>query len=148
MIRIKLERVRTMPAQLESGVLYVSEEFETAAHLCACGCGSKVRTPLGPTEWRFTDHPEGPSLYPSIGNWHRSCKSHYWIDRGEIEWSTQLTPAQNCRRPRSRGTPARTLLRRALSRPVVGTRLALAQVDAGPLANSARISLRGEVSPR
>lgn len=94
MMRIKLERVRTMPAQLESGVLYVSEEFETAAHLCACGCGSKVRTPLGPTEWRFTDHPEGPSLYPSIGNWQRSCKSHYWIDRGEIEWSTELSPAQ------------------------------------------------------
>lgn len=94
MIRIKLERVRTMPVQLEPGVLYVSEEFETAAHLCACGCSSKVRTPLGPTEWQFTDHPLGPSLRPSIGNWQRPCKSHYWIDRGKIEWSAEWTPEQ------------------------------------------------------
>jgi len=83
-----------MPAQLEPGVLYVSEEFETAAHLCACGCGSKVRTPLAETEWQFTDHLQGPSLHPSIGNWQRPCKAHYWIDRGEIEWSTQWTAEQ------------------------------------------------------
>ncbi len=94
MMRIELERVQTMPALLEPGVLYVSEEFETAAHLCACGCGSKVRTPLGPTEWQFTDHPQGPSLRPSIGNWQRPCKSHYWIDRGKVEWSTEWTPEQ------------------------------------------------------
>ena len=93
-MKIRLERVRTMPAQLEPGVLYVSEEFETAAHLCACGCGSKVRTPLAETEWQFTDHPQGPSLHPSIGNWQRPCKAHYWIDRGEIEWSAQWTAEQ------------------------------------------------------
>jgi Family of unknown function (DUF6527) len=91
---ISLERVRTMPAQLEPGVLYVSEEFETAAHLCACGCGSKVRTPLGPTEWTFTNHPAGPSLVPSVGNWQRPCQSHYVIQRGAIEWSNQWTPKQ------------------------------------------------------
>ena len=93
-MKIRLERVRTMPAQMEPGVLYVSEEFETAAHLCACGCGSKVRTPLADTEWHFTDHPQGPSLYPSIGNWQWPCRAHYWIDRGEIEWSTQWTEKQ------------------------------------------------------
>lgn len=93
-MRIRLERVRTMPALLEQGVLYVSEEFGTAAHLCACGCGSKVRTPLGLTEWTFTDHPDGPSLDPSVGNWQRPCQAHYWIDRGEVEWSTQWTPQQ------------------------------------------------------
>ncbi|RYE59877.1 MAG: hypothetical protein EOO82_03930, partial [Oxalobacteraceae bacterium] len=93
-MRIKLERVRAMPPRLQPNVLYVSEEFETAAHLCACGCGSKIRTPLGPTEWRLTDHPEGPSLTPSVGNWQLPCKAHYWIDRGRIEWSTQWTPEQ------------------------------------------------------
>lgn len=93
-MRFRLERVRTMPAQLESGVLYVSEEFETAAHLCACGCGSKVRTPLGPAEWRFTDDPAGPSLDPSIGNWQRPCKAHYWIEKGRIEWSAQWSTEQ------------------------------------------------------
>ena len=86
-MRYRLERVDYMPAELEPGLLYVSEEFETAAHLCACGCGSKVRTPLGPTEWTFTDTPSGPSLRPSIGNWQRPCRSHYWILDGQMEWS-------------------------------------------------------------
>jgi hypothetical protein len=93
-MEFKLERVRTMPARLEPGVLYVSEAFETAAHLCACGCGAKVRTPLGPAEWTFTDDPEGPSLEPSIGNWQRPCKAHYWIENGRIEWSNQWSPEQ------------------------------------------------------
>ena len=89
-----MERVRTMPTALEPGVLYVSHEFETAAHLCACGCGSKVRTPLGPTEWAFHDDPEGPTLDPSVGNWQRPCQSHYWVDRGRIEWSARWSEAQ------------------------------------------------------
>lgn len=93
-MKIRLERVRTMPSQMEPGVLYVSEEFETAAHLCPCGCESKVRTPLGPTEWAFKNDPKGPSLTPSVGNWQRPCQSHYWIDGGEIKWSTQWTPQQ------------------------------------------------------
>ena len=83
-----------MPAQLHPGVLYVSEEFETAAHLCAFSCGSKIRTPLGPTEWTFTDDQRGPSLAPSVGNWQRPCQSHYWITHGDVEWSTQWSPAQ------------------------------------------------------
>lgn len=91
-MRLQLERVRAMPARLAPGVLYVSEEFETAAHLCACGCGRKVRTPLGPTEWEFTADEEGPSLWPSIGNWQFPCRSHYIVDNGSIEWSYSWKP--------------------------------------------------------
>ena len=83
-----------MPKELEPGVLYVSEEFETAAHLCACGCGSKIRTPLGPIGWSFDETPAGPSRSPSIGNWQQPCQSHYWIHRGELVWSGQWTPEQ------------------------------------------------------
>ena len=93
-MRIELEHVRTMPAQLAPGILYVSEEFETAAHLCACGCGDKIRTPLGPTEWQFTADTDGPSLFPSVGNWQRACQSHYWVDRGQIKWSSKWSPDQ------------------------------------------------------
>jgi len=93
-MKFRLERVRTMPAQLEPGVLYVSEEFHTAAHLCACGCGSKVRTPLGQAEWTFTDDPDGPSLDPSVGNWQRPCRAHYWIANGRLIWSTQWSSEQ------------------------------------------------------
>lgn len=94
MMKIRLQRVHYMPKDLEQGVLYVSEEFDTAVHLCACGCGSKIRTPLGPTEWSFEETPDGPTLYPSIGNWQQACKSHYWIRRGKVIWAKQWTPEQ------------------------------------------------------
>ena len=93
-MKIKLKHVRYMPKHLEPGVLYVSNEFCTAAHLCACGCGSKVRTPLTPTEWTLTVSDLGPSLKPSIGNWQLPCKSHYWIINGQISWSTQWSDEQ------------------------------------------------------
>ncbi|WP_422126226.1 DUF6527 family protein [Vibrio fluvialis] len=83
-----------MPKQLEPGILYVSKEFHTAAHLCACGCGSKVRTPLKPTEWTLTGSVQRPTLTPSIGNWQLPCKSHYWISKGEIIWSSQWSDSQ------------------------------------------------------
>lgn len=91
-MKIRLERVHYIPKQLEPGVLYVSEEFGAAAHLCACGCGTKVRTPLRPTEWTLEDTAGGPTLYPSVGNWQQACKSHYFIRRGEIIWCEEWTP--------------------------------------------------------
>ncbi len=93
-MKIELQRVHHMPKELEPGVLYVSEEFSTAAHLCACGCGSKIRTPLGPTEWALEETDRGPSLRPSVGNWQQTCQSHYWIYRGEIRWADKWTPEQ------------------------------------------------------
>lgn len=90
-MRIKMQRVHYMPAQLEPGVLYVSEEFGTAAHICACGCGSKVRTPLGATEWAVEETTSGPTLRPSVGNWQLPCRSHYWIEAGKIIWSGEWT---------------------------------------------------------
>jgi hypothetical protein len=90
----QLKRVRLMPRQLEPGLLYVSEEFEVAGHLCACGCGNKVITPLGPAEWTFRDEEGGPTLTPSIGSWQLPCQSHYWITAGAIRWASKWTPAQ------------------------------------------------------
>ena len=91
---ITAQHVEFMPKQLEPGILYVSEKYGTAAHLCACGCGAKVRTPLGPTEWSFTRTAAGPSLWPSVGNWQQSCQSHYIIKGGKIIWCGKWTPAQ------------------------------------------------------
>lgn len=93
-MKFALRRVRYMPKTLEAGVLYVSDEFFTAAHLCACGCGSKIRTPLGPTEWSVTDTPDGPTLWPSVGNWQQQCQSHYWFDRGEVVWGEAWSAVQ------------------------------------------------------
>lgn len=93
-MKITVQHVHYMPKHLEPGVLYVSEEFGTAAHLCACGCGTKVNTPIKPTEWFLEETPRGPTLYPSIGNWQQPCQSHYWIYQGEIRWSNKWTPEQ------------------------------------------------------
>jgi hypothetical protein len=81
-----IETVLYIPKELKPGVLYVSKEYGTAAHLCACGCGSKVRTPLGETEWTVEDTPGGPTVWPSVGNWQKPCRSHYLIRKGEIVW--------------------------------------------------------------
>ena len=91
-MKIELQRVHYIPKELKPGVLYVSEEFCTAAHLCACGCGSKVRTPLGPTEWYLKESNSGPTLRPSVGNWQLPCQSHYWISQGRIKWSKKWPP--------------------------------------------------------
>jgi hypothetical protein len=93
-MRFKSEHVHFMPRQLQPGVLYVSAEFSTAAHLCACGCGTKIRTPLGPTEWKFTESAKGPTLWPSVGNWQQFCRSHYVIKHGDVLWAGQWTEAQ------------------------------------------------------
>lgn len=86
-MKMKLLRTKHIPSELEPGVLYLSQEFEFTAHLCSCGCGSKIRIPLGPTEWEFTDTKGGPTLFPSVGNWQQKCQSHYWITKGEIRWA-------------------------------------------------------------
>ena len=91
---ITLQHVEFMPKQLEPGILYVSEKYGTAAHLCACGCGEKIRTPLGPTEWRVTGTPSRPSLWPSVGNWQKPCQAHYIIGNGKIVWCSTWTPEQ------------------------------------------------------
>jgi len=85
-VKFQLQHVHYMPKELKPSVLYVSREFGIAMHLCACGCGSKVKTPLGPTEWSVEETKNGPSLRPSIGNWQQACQSHYWIKHGEVLW--------------------------------------------------------------
>lgn len=88
-MRFTLEKVHYMPKDLLPEVLYFSDEFSTCAHLCPCGCNSKIRTPIGPTEWQLTQTKKGPTLYPSIGNWQLDCRSHYWIRNGNVHWAPQ-----------------------------------------------------------
>lgn len=94
MKRFELQHVKVMPQDLRNGILYVSLEFGTAHHLCACGCGLKVRTPLSPAEWELQETSLGPTLWPSIGNWQLPCKSHYLIKKGEVVWSNQWSDAR------------------------------------------------------
>mgnify|MGYP003649385794 CR=1 FL=1 len=92
---IEVQDVELMPSTLESGVLYVSKKYRTAAHLCCCGCGSKVVTPLKPGGWSLSLAPDGSaSLTPSIGNFGFPCLSHYWIVDGKVDWALPYTPEE------------------------------------------------------
>lgn len=75
-------------------MLYVARQFAAAVHLCACGCGEKVSTPLSDMEWKLLESNGSPSLFPSIGNWQSPCRSHYWIRNGRIVWAEAWTDAQ------------------------------------------------------
>ncbi len=90
----RLARVQYVPKTLELGVLYVAEEFDIAVHLCACGCGSKVTTPLSPVEWKVTEKNGLPTLHPSVGNWQLPCRSHYLITAGKTQWAGQWSETQ------------------------------------------------------
>jgi len=86
--------VELMPAVLEKGVLYVSMTYATASHLCFCGCGMKVVTPLSPTDWCLTFNGDTVSLDPSIGNWSYPCHSHYILWSNRVIWAGTMSDAQ------------------------------------------------------
>jgi hypothetical protein len=81
---LKHSFVDDMPESLDPGVLYVSVRYATAMHLCCCGCGREVVTPLSPAQWKMTFDGESVSLHPSIGNWNIACRSHYIIRNGRV----------------------------------------------------------------
>lgn len=89
--RISHQFVEFVPKDLPAGVLYISIPYDTAVHLCACGCGSKITTPIRPARWILTYDGESVSLSPSIGNWSYPCQSHYWIRHDRIDWAPKLS---------------------------------------------------------
>lgn len=80
----------SIPAAPEPETLYVSLEYRTAVHLCACGCGAKVVTPLGPNDWVLS-FDGSVSLRPSIGNGQQACRSHYYIRHEHIDWLPRIS---------------------------------------------------------
>lgn len=83
----KTEFVEYIPKELESGILYISVEYNVAIHLCACGCGIEIVTPLDRKNgWIMTYDGENASLSPSIGNGRYECRSHYFLKDGLVEW--------------------------------------------------------------
>lgn len=91
------EFVEFIPREMEERTLYIAMEFATASHKCFCGCGAEVVTPLSPTAWQLSYDGENVSLTPSIGSWSLPCQSHYWIRKGRVEWSHQMSKDQIAR---------------------------------------------------
>ena len=86
--------VKHFPEPLQQGILYVSMEYASVAHLCCCGCGEEVITPLTPTDWKLTFDGETISLWPSIGSWTLACRSHYVIDKSRVRVAERWSDAQ------------------------------------------------------
>jgi hypothetical protein len=80
--------VELIDFELQYGFLYVSEEYATAVHLCACGCGGKTVTPLGKGEWNLSNNNGVVTLRPSIGNFagENPYHAHYYITNNKIDW--------------------------------------------------------------
>ena len=85
--QITPEFVDEIPRELKSGKLYVCCRYRAVKHLCACGCGVAINTPLHPTGWTLICDGVSVSLWPSIGNWSENCQSHYWIRNSRIQWA-------------------------------------------------------------
>src|SRR4051794_945562 len=92
--RIEPRFVEVIPDTLQPGVVFVSIEFATSAHLCCCGCGYEVTLPLAPDDWSVTYDGESVSFAPSVGNSSFPCRSHYWIKRNRVVWHTPMTAVQ------------------------------------------------------
>jgi hypothetical protein len=90
-LRFRHEIVDSIPETLQSNTLYVTTDGDVAGHLCACGCGREVITPLSPTDWSVSLGRQGASLSPSIGNWAFPCRSHYFIWGGAVVWARDMS---------------------------------------------------------
>lgn len=88
------ELIDHAPEKLADGVLYVFMRYAALMHLCACGCGREVVTPLDPTDYTFTFDGETVTLRPSVGNWRFPCRSHYFIPKSRVEWLRDMTAEQ------------------------------------------------------
>jgi hypothetical protein len=86
--------VEFMPSVIQEGIIYISMPYVTAVHKCCCGCGQKVVTPFGPTDWKLIFDGDTVSLRPSIGNWSSPCQSHYWIEQNIVRWAPRMSREQ------------------------------------------------------
>ncbi|MBN9158130.1 DUF6527 family protein [Microbacterium sp.] len=88
--------VDLLPPALEPGVVYISGTHNIAAHLCCCGCGEEIVTPLGKAGWML--HYDGQvTLSPSVGNGALACRSHYIIRDSRIHWLSEMTAEEHVR---------------------------------------------------
>lgn len=84
-MKFAYQAVERIPKQLEPGTVYHSEEFELAGLLCACGCGHRIML-LVPDSHQVYCEGGLATIRPSIAVYDGTCKSHYFISAGQVEW--------------------------------------------------------------
>ena len=87
---LKPEFVYYMPEVKERDILYLSEEFSLAIHMCVCGCD--IQTVMNLANWGKIPWKDGwniifngdlVSFAPSILN--SRCGAHYFIENNEVK---------------------------------------------------------------
>lgn len=86
-VKFQIEFVDSVPDDIKECTLYISILYNTAIHLCPCGCHQEVVTKIAPHRWSLTYDGESVTLSPSVGNWSLPCQSHYWIKKNNIIWA-------------------------------------------------------------
>ncbi len=89
-IPVKVKHIIQNPGwdKLEEHVIYISNEYELALHLCLCGCKEPVCTPFTKTfegdehGWNISENEKGVTFTPSILNPYCPNKYHYIITDG------------------------------------------------------------------
>lgn len=84
-MRYRYQLVDRIPAKLQEGIVYHTEEFELAGLLCACGCGHRIIL-LVPDGHKVRDIDGYATIRPSVGVLDAACKSHYVISKGKVHW--------------------------------------------------------------
>lgn len=77
--------------EMRKAELYISCEYSTASHLCCCGCGREVVTPLNPAKWSLSFQDGRVTMCPSIGSWQLPCKSHYFFKDNLVVWMPEYS---------------------------------------------------------
>ena len=87
--------VEEIPESVENGILYISMTYRTATHLCPCGCGNRVVTPLKSGFWAMSERGGRVTIRPSIGSFNLPCLSHYFITDNKVEWLSAAQEGTN-----------------------------------------------------
>lgn len=95
-MKYRYRLVERIPAQMQEGVVYHTEEFELAGLLCACGCGHRI-TLLVPDSHQVLNVGGYATITPSVGVFDAPCKSHFIISAGDVSWLPAFTGAQAAR---------------------------------------------------
>jgi len=93
---VRIEAMSELPDQLLKQKLYVvgGASPKWAMLSCPCGCGERIDVNLMQNRkpfWRLTVRKERATLYPSLWMARGTCRSHFWVKDGRIDWARSVS---------------------------------------------------------
>jgi len=88
LIRMETVYVDRLPmkSEMEAEKVYMAENKTQATHLCPCGCGTEILTPLGRGGYRALENSdESLTISPQIE--HSPCSNNYKLYKGYVIWT-------------------------------------------------------------